>query len=399
MRIPTRSVLGRAAGAVLLLAAAGHRAFAQTPTVHIVGRVQTQFSAVTGDSTSSFNPNGVVASGFEVRRLRLDANVEIGENVSLVMQPAFEMGALRMRDAYVRVRVAHRAGSAVALMMGQFKKPFNRYELNSSNNLPSIERGARLRGLAEVAAQNNLLLSDGYIAQDLGAALDGSFLEGRVTARLGVFNGAGESAAEVNNAKTVGVRATATVLRTADGHPQLNVGAAFLTRDRAVTTTATGTAFSPDSSHRASAAGLDAEWGGFRPGLHFILDLASGDHLDDPAFRYDAGRNEGNLRPNAPDSAFSTFRSVQIVGAWRVQLAAPAGTRLVKIIEPALRVDLTDPDADRDDDAGMLVTAVLNLYFTPTTVMRAGLDWYRYRDAAGASRSIRAFRLAWQASF
>lgn len=396
---PALSLLRPCAAALVCLATGATATRAQTPNVHIVGRVQTQFSTVSGDSSSSFNPNGVVTSAFEVRRLRLDANVDIGESIRLVIQPSFEMGALRMRDAYLRVLFAHGGGAGVGLIMGQFKKPFSRYELTSSNTLPSIERGARLRGASGVAAQNNLLEENGYIAHDLGAALDASFLHGRVTARAGVFNGSGESAVDVNNAKTFGARAAATVLRNGAQRPRLNVGAAFVSRDRAVTTTATSTSFAPDSSHRGNVWGLDAEWGSFEPGLHLILDFATGDHLANPSFRYDAGRNEGNLRPDTPDSAFSTFRSIQVIGAYRVQLADPAGTRLVKMIEPALRVDVTDPDTDRNDDAGMLITPVLNVYFSPTTVLRAGLDLYRYHDAGGASRSVRAIRVSWQASF
>ncbi|MEK6769489.1 MAG: hypothetical protein AABY85_10945, partial [Gemmatimonadota bacterium] len=94
-----------------------------------------------------------------------------------------------------------------------------------------------------------------------------------------------------------------------------------------------------------------------------------------------------------------TFRSFQVIGGWRWQPEDPNGTRLVKIVEPALRLDYTDPNTSRDDDQGMLITPVLNVYFAQTMVLRAGLDMYRYQDAAGASRSFHAFRLSWQANF
>jgi len=375
---------------------------AQTANVTIQGRIQSQFSAVSGDSTGLFNPHNVVTSSFDIRRLRIQANVRIGENINLVIQPSFEMGALRMRDAYLRVLLARTPTSSFGLTLGQEKKPFNRYELTSSNNLLSIERGARFRGLATgvvPAAQSNLLEDNGYLSHDLGASADVSFLENRVQVKAGIYNGAGESANDVNNAKTFGARATATVLRDAENRPVLRLGAAFLSRDRAVTTTAGSSAFAPDSSRRTSAVGLEAEWGDFRPGPHIIGDFATGKALTLGQYAFGTGRNLGNVRPNAPDSAFSTFRSLQVVAAYRVQFDDPSGTRLVKMIEPAIRLDMTDPNTGRDNDQGMLLTPVLNVYFSQSTVLRAGVDLYSYKNAAGDSKRITAVRLSWQTNF
>lgn len=385
-----------------LVVTGGRAGEAQTANIRVSGRVQTQFTAVSGDSTLNFNTSTAVTSGFDVRRLRIQADVRIGENVNLVVQPSFEMGALRMRDAYLRVLLARTATSGLGLTIGQEKRPFNRLELTSSNNLLSIERGARLRGFTGAVAQNNLLEENGYIAHDIGASLDAWALENRVAVKVGFANGSGESAQDVNNAKAFGVRATATVIRDAEQLPVLRVGAAMMAKDRAVCLTAAAACaaggYAPDSSYRSTAFALDAEWGDFRPGLHVIFDFATGDHLP-AAYTSATGRNTGNFRPNIGDSAIATFRSLHAVGGWRWQLADPAGTRLIKTLEPALRVDLTDPDTDASNDAGTLITPVLNVYFSQTTLMRAGVDFYRYRDAAGAAQSVRAFRVSWQANF
>jgi hypothetical protein len=394
-----------------LCTAAASAAGAQTPSIRVSGRTQAHFSTVSGDSTASFNPGGVVNSSWEIRRLRIQADVRIGENVNLVVMPSFEMGALRMRDAYLRMQLARSPSASLGLTMGQEKKPFNRYELTSSNYLPSIERGARFRGFNGAAAQNNLLEENGYIAHDLGASLDASLLENRVALKAGLYNGSGESSGDVNDAKTFGLRGTWTALLDSESRPLLRLGGAWLSRDRAVTTTPRSNSFAPDSSYRSAAIGLELEWGDFRPGLHVIADLATGDAIrrgnlcpdtggvGTVPCTFDVGRNTGNLRPGAPDSAFVTFRSIHLVAAWRWQPEDPTGNRLIKIVEPALRLDYTDPDTDRPDDHGLLVTPVLNLHFTQTTVLRAGLDYYRYTDATGASRSVRAFRVAWQSSF
>jgi len=401
MRTVQRTLVTTAAvaAAAVLTVPAARPAQAQTPSVSVRGRIQTQFSTVSGDSSGIFNPQAQVNSSFEIRRLRIQADVRIGDNINLVIQPSFEMSALRMRDAYLRVILARNATTSFGLTLGQEKKPFNRYELTSSNNLLSIERGARFRGLSTVVAQNNLLEENGYIAHDLGASADASFLTNRLQLKAGMYNGSGESSNDVNNAKTYVGRATFTALMNAEQLPVLRVGAAFISRDRAVTTTSSSTAFSPDSSRRTSAFGLEAEWGDFRPGLHVIADFATGDALTNAAYRYTVGRNAGNLRPGTPDSAFSTFRSLHVVAAWRHQFDDPNGTRLVKIIEPALRLDMTDPNTSRDNDQGMLITPVLNVYFSQTTVMRAGLDMYRYKAADGSSRKVSAFRVSWQTNF
>ncbi len=377
------------------------RTLAQTPNIRVAGRLQTQFSTVSGDSTSAFNPNGTVTSAFEVRRLRIQADVRIGENVNAVLMPSFEMGALRMRDAFVRVVVAQRPGFALGVTVGQEKKPFNRYELITSNTLPSIERGGRFRGLTEAITQNDVLTANGYIAHDLGANADVSLREGRVVLKAGFYNGSGESAVDVNNGKTFALRATATVIQDEEARPVLRVGAAVIDRDRAVCATAVATcpSFAPDSSHRSRAFGLEAEWGDFRPGLHVLAEFATGDNIANAALRSGAGRNTGNLRPGVADTAFTTFRSVQIVASWRWQPADPAGTRLIKILEPALRLDATDPNSSVNGDGAVLITPVLNVHLSQTTVVRAGLDLYRYRDAAGATQSLRAFRVSWQTNF
>lgn len=396
--------------ATVLAPPAIRTAGAQTPNIRIAGRVQAQFSTSSGDSSASYNPH-VVRSAFEVRRLRIQADVRIGENITMVLQPSFEMSTLRMRDAFARVVLWHSPSAGIGLTVGQEKKPFSRYELISSNNLLSIERGLRLRGLSTpVIAQNNLLEENGYIAHDIGAIVDAFAVRNRVAVKAGVYNGSGESAVDANSAKSFGIRATGTVLEDAQRQPVLRVGAGFFSRDRAITTTATSTTFNPDSSRRTNAFEIDAEWGDFRPGLHVIADFAAGTALRAGNFclngttpiscRFDgAPRNFGALRPNTPDSALATFASVQLVAAWRWQLDDPAGRRLIKILEPALRLDRTDPNTAAGADQATLVTPVLNAYFNQTTIVRLGLDLYRYHDTTGAVRSARALRVSWQSSF
>lgn len=381
---------------VLLLA--GPRMLrAQTPQVRVSGRIQVQYLDPAGDSTSNYNP-ALGVSTFSVRRLRIHTDVQLGERTSLSIMPSFEMGSLRMRDAFMRVALIPEGPVRLGLTLGQEKKPFSRYELTSSNNLVVIERGVSVRGAVNPPAQNNILNDNGYISHDLGASVDVTAAAGRMQLKAGVYNGAGESAIDVNNSRTYGARLTGTLLRDARARPLLRAGAAVLSRDRGVTTTTISSIFDPDSVKRTTAVGLEAEWGDFRPGLHVVADYATGKQLTDPAWRFDTGRNLGNLRAGAPDSVLTTFRSLHVVASWRFQLADNPRA-IARIIEPALRIDLTDPDTRTTSNGGMLITPALNIHFTSTAVIRLALDHFRYYDTSGARRTLRAARISWQANF
>lgn len=377
------------------LALPGATALAQAPTIQVQGRIQVQYRASSGDSSGNYNST-LVSNGFEVRRLRIQTNVRFGDNMTLSIQPSFEMGALRMRDAFLRVGLAPRFG----ITLGQEKSPFQRYELTTSNTLPSIERGLRILRLSGKEGLNDLLFNNGYVSHDLGAFVDFAAPANRVTLKLGVSNGSRESVTDVNNAKSFFGRATAVVLTNADDQPVLQIGGSFGARDRAICsappTGSACTAYFADSSKTTTAFGLDLEYGGFRPGLHVIADFATGDNVP-AALRVATGRNTGNLR-NSADSNVVTFRGVSLIGAYRI-MTAGADTRVVKMIEPALRVDANDPNTGVDGDGGLLITPVLNVYFGNTVVLRAGIDLYRYKDAAGASQSAREVKVSWQANF
>jgi phosphate-selective porin O/P len=388
----------RAFSLAVTLSVFASTAHAQAPSIRVAGRVQAHFRAASGDSSASFNVGTATSparSGWEIRRLRIQTDVRFGDNINLVIQPSFEMSALRMRDAYLRVGLTPRVG----LTMGQEKSPFQRYELNSSNNLLSIERGLRVFALSNKEALNNLLEANGYIAHDLGAFVDFAAPDNRFAVKVGISNGSRESSTDVNNAKSFFGRATATLMTNADAQPMLQVGASLASRDRAICRTLGATAgtcanYYADSSKQTTAFGLDLEYGGFRPGWHVIADFATGDNVP-IATRLATGRNSANL--DSMSGPVVTFTGIHIVAAYRMALTGTE-PRLVQIIEPALRIDYTDPDTDAKGDHGTLITPVLNVYFANTVVLRAGLDIYRYRDA-GANRSAREFKISWQANF
>jgi len=398
--VHARSLRLLCAGAIAVVSPASI-ASAQAPTVRVSGRMQLQYRLSGGDSSATFNPDAV-SSQFLVRRLRIQTDVRFGDNMLLVIQPSFEMGNLRMRDAYLRVGLAPGLG----LTMGQEKSPFQRYELTSSNNLPSIERGVAIAGLSgQQEAMSNLVVANGYGSHDLGAFLDYTAPSGRIAFKAGVQGGSRESARDVNNAKSFFARATGTVLTNANDQPQLQVGASFAARDRAICSSAPATclasastskSFYADSSKMTTAFGLDFEWGGFRPGWHVIADFVTGDNVPVPLRVNASPINAANLL-NSADSNVVTFAAVHVVGAYRL-VTGGSDTRVVKMIEPALRVDLTDPDTGSKGNAAWLITPAINLYFANTVVLRAAFDYYSY--AQGTERfAAQQFIMSWQANF
>src|SRR3954462_3045936 len=184
-----RRVLRFAALAVTL-GAATVSAQTQYPNVKLTGRLQEQFYYFNNeDYAATVGPQ----SNFFTRRARIEARGQISENVTVYIQPSFEGGrnlsgvvttctgtplvcrttgrsGLRLRDAWIDVRFSPEASKGgLYLRAGQEKRPYSRYELTSSNNLVSIERGAG-QGLLP-RASNDLFSSNGFLSHDVGASI------------------------------------------------------------------------------------------------------------------------------------------------------------------------------------------------------------------------------------
>jgi hypothetical protein len=336
----SRVILG---GAFLLTLSTQVAAQVTYPNVRVAGRLQLQgyyfenepYAAVTGPE-----------SNFFTRRARIQVNGQITETVAFVIQPSFEDGStrLRLRDAYVDVgfrRGEHK--TAFTLRMGQEKRPMNRYELFSSNNLPSIERGAG-RGLVR-ASSNDLFLANGFLSHDVGASLNVRTKLGQAPTQLltfqaGIYTGEGESRNDVNSSKSFGLRATVGVT------PKLNIGGSYFSHDGIVTPPGATT---PDSSYINTAFGLDASWGlPGDEGLFLVGDFMSGESLADNSV---------------------TIQGISLVGAWHIRMKSPDA--FLYGIEPAVRFDVQDPDTDTDDNGSTLIGVGINIYMSSRVQLRA----------------------------
>ena len=349
-----------AMGVVAMALAAPASAQDTYPDIEINGRLHQQFYWFGNDAyETEVGPESNVFT----RRARIEASGRIAENVSFKIQPSFEGGresGVRLRDAYIDVRLSReKARSTVVLRAGQDKRPFGRYELLSSTNLISIERGAG-DGLPG-AASGDLFDSAEFLSHDVGASLrlEHELDEDRtVGLTVGAYNGQGESLDDVNDRKSFGARATAAVT------DRLDVGASWFAHDGIVDDGVT-----VDSSFTNHAWGLDAQYG--KPGderLFALVEYLQGDDASAAKLR---------------------MRGLQLVAAWHFRGAAP-DARLYAV-EPFARLDLADPDADGQDDRVTTFTAGVGLYLSAKAWLRVGYERQSFEaDGAGSVSGIRS---------
>src|SRR3954447_9268215 len=311
------------------------------PNVKLNGRLQEQFYYF---DNSDYAPALGPTSNFFIRRARIEARGQISENVSVFIQPSFEGGrplnatttctsapvppgggtpavtctttgrsGLRLRDAWIDVRFGPEGQKASLYPRGgQEKRPYSRYELTSSVNLPSMERGAG-QGLVP-RASNDIFSAAGFLSHDVGASvrmehkLDDVRL---VTLKFGAYNGQGESLNDVNNKKSFGTRATAGIWS------KLDIGGSWFAHDGSVTVGSI-----TDSAFTNYAWGVDAQWG--KPGEEGLYVL--GEYLDG----------------NDATPAKNKIRGLQGLAAYNYRFKSP--TSWLYAIEPAFRVDLADPN-------------------------------------------------------
>jgi hypothetical protein len=365
------------------------------PNIKLSGRLQEQFYYFSNeDYASTVGPQSNVFT----RRARIEARGQISENVSLYIQPSYEGGrnlssvattctstpvgpgggtpvltcrttgrsGIRLRDAYIDVRFSPEAStSALYLRAGQEKRPFSRYELLSSTNLPTIERGGG-QGLLP-RASNDLFGSAGFLSHDVGASvrLEHKLDEVRlITFKLGAYNGQGESLNDVNNKKSFGARGTVGITE------KLEVGGSWFAHDGIVTIGGV-----PDSSFTNYAFDIDAQWG--KPGDEGLFVLAEYLHGND-----------------ASASKF-TMQGLQGVAAYNVRMQSP--TSWLYAIEPAFRVDIADPNTDADDDKITTITGVFGIYMSSRAQFRVGYE--RQSFQGDVSPSISGVRSALTVNF
>lgn len=320
--------------------------------IAVSGRLQTLFSTTSVEGA----PEALLA----LRRVRVEFNVRANEFVSAKIQPEFAGGQVSLRDAYLSLHLLPQH----EIRVGQAFRPFSLLAQTSSTRILPVERGAVIRGLAEIPYEHHNLVSRlGYSERDVGVQLLGAPAGAPLglSYAVGVFNGPLRPLDLPDATGQVAARAS---IRPVE---PLRIGAGWSRRDF---TYLTGTGeYVPVRG--GSAWEVDVEYGAFAPGLHLLGEVSGG--VFDPFTE-------------------SRFRATQLWAGYRT---APLGAALTHL-EPVFRVSHGDVDEARGGAGGTLLTPGLNLYFGPLNRVMLNYDFW---IPDGDSVTERSFKAMFQMAF
>lgn len=359
--------------------------------VDLTGRVQVQAAT---SSCSSFpfeegSPCAEQAPGLDLfmRRVRLAAVVKIDEFLTAKVEPDFgDVDEVVLRDAYGQLTFGDRA----KVRVGQFKKPFDGFNLVSSSQLLTIERDLDVPGVPGLAAPSLDEFTTRFrlASYDVGAMFFGETGEGRFAYWAGVFNGEPAEANEDTDGEKQLVGRVAYNTR-AGGLPlQLAAAAALTDLPFRGPEDQPGARVSADYY---SDFELFAELGGYEPGPHVQAGVVFGDNPTrtpaggDPLEPPPGGQLPGEL---------ATMVSWQAVGAYRL---ATEDTRWLEAVEPSLRITWAEPNTDLDDDEAWGFTPGVNVYFHGRNKLQVGWDFVAYAD--DGTESVSSFKSQFQVYF
>lgn len=307
---------------------------------------------------STTSVDAELATDFELRRARLTAEGQAGERWSGRIQMDFEPERARFRDAYL----AGRASESVSVWAGQFKVPFNGIDIESGKRLLAIERGARIRGTSgSTTSTSGMLAASALSARGRGVMALLRWADGRVRLQAGAWLGAGERG-ETNDGKQLAARFEFEPWAGERERLPLVLAAAVVTNGyfgspHDTLIVAGGDSLVAESAEYATAFEGWVELGKYAaPGIHVAGNVVAGDNPLAP-------RIEG------ADVEFASFLGMQVWGEYVFR-----GPGALTGIGLGGRVDRFDPDIDADDDAFLLWTPLVNLYFGKAFKLQANVD-------------------------
>jgi hypothetical protein len=356
----TGRILAVTSAALLLVTApaAGQGFVIATPDssakITFGGRVQTIFNTTSVDD--------LPVAQTELRRVRLEANLQLGDLVHGKIQPEFAGSRVTLKDAYVRLNF----DPALQLWAGQAHRPFGVISPASTTRILPIEKGLRIRGVQNAFDEYNLLLNLGYSDRDVGLQLRGEPKGAPLglSYAAGFFNGPAATLAPEENTwqavARVGVRPVSAV----------RLGVSWSRIDHVLEETTDEELL----TREGQAWAADVELGSDRGGLHLVGEATYGD--------------------------FNPFEEAKFFGAqgWLGYRTGRFSSRIAAV-EPVLRVSYGDPDVDDEADlgpvrGGTLVTPGVNLWLGGLN--RFALNWELWSPEDGERvHSVKAlFQLA-----
>ncbi|HEU0012446.1 MAG TPA: porin [Longimicrobium sp.] len=344
--------------AALLLAAPAAAQFtletADSARLTIGGRVHTQLNTTSVDSAA--------ATEMLLRRVRLEANLQLNRVVGGRIQPEFAGSRVTLRDAYVRLTL----DPAFVLTAGQAHRPASLLTEYSSTRIVPIERGLRIRGVQGDWEQHNLVSLLGYADRDVGLQVRGQPRGAPLGLgyAVGFFNGPVRADFPDENTYQLVARVTA---RPAS---LVRVGASWSSRDFA--------------RPNALTDQVDLE-----RGTMWEADLDVGEEKAGP-----------RLMAEAVYGDFNPFDGVTFAGVqgWLSYRTGPVSSTIAAV-EPLLRVSAGDPDVDDEvlsgAIGGVLVTPGVNLWLGGLNRLQFNYDLW----SPGEGKRVHSFKTQFQLAF
>jgi len=336
-----------AAALVAAPSAAQQVVTADSLRVKLSGRIHVQFATTSVDSVDG-EPEP--SSDFVLRRARLTFDMTVNDLVAARIEPDYStsggVGRFTLRDAFVRLTFA----PSLRATLGQFKRPFDLFQLASTTQFLVAERGGRIRGVRAcgafltVCSYGNVAVGLLYADRDIGLMIDGEAVPRRLRYAVAVTNGEPFFGVESSSGKQVTGRVTAVPIT------GIAVSVNASSKDYGHPTTA--------AARHAVGWGGDVEIGDYDGGLHVQAGLIGGD-------------NWRVARPASEDTTdVVPFLAGQVIATYRARLAG----RWITGLEPAARASWADPNRNLAGDEGWLFTPGVILHFRTRNMFYLNVD-------------------------
>jgi hypothetical protein len=319
------------------------------------GRVQTVFNTTSVDDQPQTQT--------ELRRVRLEANLQLNRVVGGKIQPEFAGSRVTLKDVYVRFTL----DPALQIWAGQAHRPFGVVSPYSTTRLLPIEKGLRIRGVEDAYDHANLLLNLGYSDRDVGLQLRGEPRNAPLglSYAVGWFNGPARVDAPAENSGQVVARLAVAPVR------GVRVGTSWSRRDFFLLDEDEETVL---DDRAGDAVGVDVEIGSERGGLHVIGEASIGDF--DPFV----------------DAEFVGLHGIVAYRTGRVSSTLAA-------VEPLFRISHGDPtystDQELDVVGGTLMTPGVNLWLGGLN--RIAINYEVWNPLSG--ETVHSFKTMFQMAF
>jgi hypothetical protein len=317
---------------------------------------------ITGRMHAQFNTTSVSggrSSEYLIRRARITAELKINDFVSGKIQPDFGEGEISLKDAYIRLSF----DPAFRITMGQFKRPFDVFELTSSTQILVVERAGGIRGVDTCTGPggactfSRLTEKLQFADRDIGLLVDGEDGSGRFSYAASVTNGTGQNVVDENGSKSFTGRVGVT--------PKKDVTIAAHVGAHDYVDPSTGDEY-------AVGFGGDVEIGNYSEGLHVQAGVVTGD-------------NWRNLLSGGP----SKFLSAQSIVTYKIPVAK---NPFISHVEPVGRVSWGDPDTNLADDDEWLFTPGCVVYFSGRNKLGVNFDvWSPGTGSTETSLKVQAY--------